>query len=94
MKEDFPNYNEYLKTRETQNASTTRREYYKDIFLGLDDEERRSLTLNILDDLESIGHPHCTHIRELISGTVGAPSVRIPIDAWNAALRYSFPVEG
>lgn len=84
IKEDFPNYTEFLKIRENQQVSTSRRDYYKDIFLGLSNPERRALMLNILDDLESLGHPVCADIRGLISGVTGAPSVSIPAEAWNA----------
>lgn len=83
VKEDFPNYAEFLKIRETHQASTTRRDYYKDIFLGLSDEEKRGLISNILDDLEGLGHPVCTDIRGLMSGVANAPAARIPSEAWN-----------
>ena len=84
IREDFPNYTEFLKTREAHNASTTRRDYFKDIFLGLDDEEKASVALKILNDVEGLGHPPCTEIRGLVSGVAGAPSAKIPVDAWNA----------
>jgi hypothetical protein len=72
-----------LKIRENHQVSTSRRDYYKDIFLGLNDEEKPVLILNILNDLEGLGHPVWTDIRGLISGVANAPSVKIPAEAWN-----------
>jgi hypothetical protein len=84
VREDFPNYHEYLRMRETGGESTTRRDYFKDILMGLEEEQKSSLVFNILDDLESHGHMSCAGIRGLVGGTADAPVATIPLEAWNS----------
>jgi len=90
VNEEFPNYGEFLQIRNNAGASTTRRDYYKDILIGLGEDQKRALVRNILDDLERLGHPSCTDIRGLISGTANAPFATIPADAWNSERLKNF----
>ena len=90
VREDFPNYSEFMEIRKIKNVSTTRRDYYKDIFMGLEEEERRSLVLNILTEVESLGRPVCADIRGMMSGVVVGPVAKIPVEAWNAGRLQSF----
>ncbi|MGH9575024.1 MAG: hypothetical protein ACRD40_16020, partial [Candidatus Acidiferrales bacterium] len=84
VKEDFPGYTELMKIRGQQGESTSRKDYFKDVFLGLAEEEKRTLALNIVEDLERKGHPPCTDIRGMVGGITDAPMARIPVDAWNS----------
>jgi hypothetical protein len=51
VREDFPNYTEFLRQQAERGRSTTRRDYYKDILMDLTEEQRAFFVLNILDDL-------------------------------------------
>ena len=84
VREDFPNYPELVEQLRSRGQSTTRRYYFKSVLMDLNEDERRSLVLNILDDLEANGHPHCKDIRGLVGGTANAPAARIPASTWNA----------
>jgi hypothetical protein len=90
VQEDFPNYYDFLEIRRSEDKSTTRRDYFKDVLWGLDEEQKRSFVLNILDDVEAKGHPPCTDLRSIVSGVVGAPVVRVPRDTWNAERLTNF----
>jgi len=84
VREDFPNYPELVEQLRSREQSTTRRYYFKSVLMDLNEDERRSLVLNILDDLEANGHPHCKDIRGLVAGTANAPAAKIPANTWNA----------
>jgi hypothetical protein len=90
VREDFPNYHEYIKQRSAEGLSTTRMIYFKDILLSFNEEERRSFVYRILDDVESRGHESSSEIRGLIGGTANAPSATIPAEAWNGTRLTNF----
>jgi hypothetical protein len=80
----FPNYGEYIEQRRKADQSTTRRDFYKDIFLGLDEPGRFKLVSNILNAVEASDPNFCSEIRTMMAGGVLAPSVTVPEYAWNS----------
>ena len=84
VREDLPNYHELLEQLKSREQSTTRRDYFKIVLMDLNEDQKRSLVLNILDELEANGHRSCKDIRGLVGGTADAPAAKIPSDAWNA----------
>lgn len=90
IKEDFSSYGELLEVRRNLGASTSRKDYFKDIFRGLGDEQKRSLVFSILDDVERKGHPPCTEIRGMISSNLYAPVAMIPTETWNSERLQNF----
>ena len=90
VREEFPNYGEFIANRRRLNASASRRDYFKDIFLGLNERERRQLVSIILDDLEGKGHPACSELRIMIGGIGQGPQAAIPPEAWNSERLNNF----
>jgi hypothetical protein len=79
----FPNYTEYIEQRRKADQSTTRRDFYRDIFLGLDEPGRFKLVTNILNEVQSSDPNLCTEIRTMMAGGISAPSATVPQHAWN-----------
>jgi hypothetical protein len=79
----FPGYNDYMQERSRLDQSTTRRDWYKDIFFGLGESDRFKLVTNILNEVQS-SNPHLSaEIRTMMSGGISAPSATVPAYAWN-----------
>lgn len=79
----FSNYSEYIAERRKFDQSTTRRDFYRDIFMGLGETERFKLANDILNEVQSSNPNLCAEIRTMMSGGVLAPSASIPECAWN-----------
>lgn len=83
VKADFPDYHPYLHTREQAGLSTTRRDYYRDILLGLDESDRYRVVTAILQTVEQHDADLCSEVRAMMSGGIAAPSATVPAAAWN-----------
>lgn len=83
--EDLPNYGEYIKQRNKDGRSTTRRYYFKDILMDLDEGIRVRAVCGILDELEQVNEniEAVAEIRKILGGGTIAPSATIPPEAWN-----------
>jgi hypothetical protein len=79
------NYSEYIEERSKGGKSTTRRYYYKDLLMELDERDRVRVVNSILNDVEGFDPEHSSSIRKLLGGGTVAPSARIPPEAWNGA---------
>lgn len=84
--EDLSNYTDYIEERSKAGKSTTRRVYYKDILMDLDEGTRLRAVSAILDELQAVGGnlDRIYEIRTLLGGGTLAPSATIPPQAWNA----------
>ena len=80
----FPGYTEHIEERRRLDQSTTRRDWYKDIFLSLGEPERFKLVSNILNEVQSSNPDLCAEIRRMMSGGVLAPSASVPEYAWSS----------
>lgn len=78
-------YSEYMEERKKAGKSTTRRYYYKDLLMELDEGARVRVLSSILDEVKRFGPDHSSAIRKLLGGGALAPSASIPAEAWNAA---------
>lgn len=81
-----PNYQTYINQRREQDKSTSRRDYYFDLFMEQPEQDRRQISNSILD---TVGHlqPEKTElIRQLLVQVpqIQSPQVAIPQDLWNA----------
>jgi hypothetical protein len=81
---DFPSYGDYIEQRRREEKSTTRRDYYKDIFLGLNDGQKFTLVDSIIKENEGFDSKLCAEIRRLLGGDVIGPSASVPAYAWNS----------
>jgi hypothetical protein len=79
----FPNYGEYIQQRRGADQSTTRRDYYRDIFFALDESGRFKLVTNILNAVEASDPNLSAEIRTMMVGGILAPSASVPEHAWN-----------
>jgi hypothetical protein len=77
------NYGEYLKERSEAGKSTTRRYYYKDVLMELDDRTRVRVVNSILDEVERFDPEHSSEIRKILGGGTLAPTATVPVAAWN-----------
>lgn len=84
VKPDFPDYGEYLRLRESENKSTTRAVYFRDILLEMPENERFLLVSGILASVEKYAPNESSEVRKMLSGGVLAPSATIPDYAWNS----------
>jgi hypothetical protein len=81
-----PNYQTYIDQRRAETKSTSRRDYYYDLFMEQPEPDRRQIVNTILD---AVGHhqPERTAaIRQLLgqNNQVQGPQAEIPADLWNA----------
>jgi len=84
--EGLPSYTEYIEQRKAAGRSTTRRHYFKDILMELNEGTRVRAAGAILDELEDVdgNATPVSEIRKLLGGETLGPSVTIPAEAWNA----------
>lgn len=80
----FSNYNQYMDSRRQRGKSTSRRDYYYDIFLELPDYSRIQLLHRIIEDVEPHVPEKAQALRTLLGGAVLGPTVEVNADAWNA----------
>lgn len=81
-----PNYQTYIDQRREQNKSTSRRNYYYDLFMEQPEQDRRQITNSILDTVGHLQPQNTKIIRKLLGQNqqVQGPQVAIPQDLWNA----------
>jgi hypothetical protein len=79
----FPNYNDYMGQRSRFHQSTTRRDYYRDIFMEFGEPERFKLVNFILNEVQATDPNLCAEIRTMMFGGIAAPSATVPEYAWN-----------
>lgn len=80
----FPNYRQYIDQRVREGESTTRRDYFYDIALGLDEPVRLRVFESILNDVEPHTPEKVGALRALLGGIAPGPTAAVPDDAWRA----------
>lgn len=86
----FSPYSDYIADRRAAGASTSRRDYYRDILMGLDETRRAKVFLLILNEVGKHNEELAAEIRKLMGGGVAVPSAVIPATAWNATRLNDF----
>ena len=81
-----PNYQTYIQRRQEQGKSTSRRDYFYDLFMEQPEPERRQITILILDAVGHLQPERAETIRQLIGQAqeVQGPQAAIPQTLWNA----------
>ena len=77
----FPNYKQYLADRV---GSTSRRDYFYDILMGLNESDRVRLLNSILDEVAYCDRRVATEVRAMLAGGDPGPTASVPAQAWNA----------
>jgi hypothetical protein len=80
----FPDYEDYMSMRRRSGLSTSRRDYFRDIFLGFDDRRRAKIVQRILDDVGNHNPPLADEIRDFMGDRNAVPSAVVPESAWGA----------
>jgi hypothetical protein len=81
---DLPGYEALMEIRKEQRRSTTRKDYFLEVLMDLD-EPRRVRAVNVmLNQLERDAPEAVAEIRGLLNGAAAVPMAAIPPDLWNA----------
>jgi hypothetical protein len=80
----FPDYNQFISNRKGSGKSTSRKDYFYDIFLDLGDERRIALLNRILEEIEESCPEKVAEIRGEMGGTAAVPTAMIAKAVWNA----------
>lgn len=79
-----PSYNEYISQRQSENKSTTRRDYYYDLILEQKEADRFKVVERILETVEESEPIKVANIRKEMGGGVDIEAATvIPDEIWN-----------
>lgn len=81
---DLPGYNQFIVDRRAAGKSTSRKEYFYDVLMELDESKRWRAVNAILAEVEPCDRNAVEEIRALMNGPSAAPSVLIPANTWGA----------
>jgi hypothetical protein len=81
---DLPEYGEIIELRRIAGRSTSRRDYFRDVFLELDEPLRFRALNAILEQVEQADTARVADSRTVIAGGAAGPQGAIPPEAWNA----------
>lgn len=81
---NLPPYADVMEARRRGNQSTSRRDYFRDIFMELDDASRVRLVVAILDEIHACDEVLTGEIRALLAGGAAGPVGNVPAELWNA----------
>lgn len=82
----LPSYENYIDQRKRNNKSTSRRDYFYDLFMGQNETDRLQIVNSILSVVEGIETNKINSIKQLIfeQNQVQSPQAIIRKDLWNA----------
>lgn len=80
----FSSYTRFIEERQIAGKSTSRRDYFYDIFLSFSESRRISILNRILSEIGAEKRGEVQEIRSLLHGSSLKPSAVIPQDLWNA----------
>ena len=80
----FPTYQQFIEQRRAEGKSTSRKDYYYDIFMSLPELQRREFVNSILNDLDDTVANTVEELRSILVGSIPGPIATVPQDSWNA----------
>jgi hypothetical protein len=80
----LPPYGELIDARRQANLSTSRRDYFRDIFMELDERSRVRVVVAILDEIHACDENLTAEVRALLADGVAGPVGNVPPELWNA----------
>jgi hypothetical protein len=80
----FPDYSRYIEERRASGKSTSRKDYYYDILLGFEEENRLRIINSILEEVRHIQPDKVSALQDELGGVSAVPPARLDADAWNA----------
>ncbi len=79
---DLLGYNEFIDDRNRKNKSTTRRDFFRDILLEMNEGKRIRAVGVLLDHTQPVFPDDTAAVRALLSGATAAPNAEIPVELW------------
>ncbi|MEM5317247.1 HEPN domain-containing protein [Paraburkholderia sp. JHI869] len=80
-----PSYNQLIDILKRKGRSTSRRDYYWDVIMGLQEEQRFRLFRLLIDEFEQHAKDEVDAIRAIVfGGGYAVPIVVVPLDLWNS----------
>jgi hypothetical protein len=75
----------FMEQRKVMGRSTSRRDYFKDILMDMNEGDRVRAVVGILNQLQTVdgNGTKVSEIRAMLGGGTLAPNASIPADAWN-----------
>lgn len=80
---DLPGYTEFIEDRNRRNKSTTRRDFFRDILLDMNEGRRIRAVGLLLEHTQSVLPDDSASIRALLAGATAAPNAEIPVELWS-----------
>ena len=81
---DTPTYAEFRAQRDEEGKSTSRKDYFYDVLMALNENTRVRVVSSILDDVGQTNADITAEIRALLGGAAAVPNVVVPAETWNA----------
>lgn len=83
--QDIPNYRQLLDQRASRGQSSSRRDFYWDIFKAFSDEQKLHFFRIFITELEPHAKDEVDAIREIVfGGGFAVPVALVPMDLWNS----------
>lgn len=80
----FANYSQYIEQRNKEGKSTSRKDYYYDILMDFNEQNRLSLLNIIIDDVQTFVPDKAAELKAELGGIATIPSPDISKEVWNA----------
>jgi hypothetical protein len=80
----YPSYRQFIDARNREGRSTSRREYFHDILLGLEEPQRIRLLESILDEVHLFSPERVQVLRDFLGDAAHGQAAVVPQDAWRA----------
>jgi hypothetical protein len=87
---DLPGYGEFIRDRQAAGKSTSRKDYFRDVLMELDEPSRWRVVNAILESVEHCDQNLASEIRISMGGPGAAPTATVPPDLWNATRLNNF----
>lgn len=81
----FPRYDQFMEQRRREGGSTSRRDYFYDILMSFNEENRIRIIIGILDTIQNLDEERCDAIRAMVAGAEDrVPLNELAPEIWNA----------
>jgi len=82
---DLPPYGEFIDQRRAENKSTSRRDYFRDVLMDLNEPVRIRVLRRFIQEIERCADRELLdQIKALMAGEAAGPAGAVPAEAWGA----------
>ena len=82
---DFPSYSAFIEERKKKNQSTSRKNFFRDIYNNFADSQKVELIQRICNELEGTIPTDIQEIRSILNEDSGVPRIEIDPNIWNSS---------